>query len=1246
MRVSIGQLLCPTPIEREARSRGMIELTLAFRMDAKSAVLTSTSCKIGDHVYSCFRGKDSHITGKGSFTWSSAVRALCILLVKTSPQIRGLNNQEASISGEAGSLAASLDYALSKQPRWLTEMFGIRGNGIPNIRYLIHRSNSGRKKPGPVQLHIRSDAKIRTVVLINDLPASSQVGLLDLLNALGRTGEFDLDQRLNSEIGQNDSRVIPLTDSESSSFCPYPGLRSFEEVDAPFFHGREEERAELLREILMCPAVVLVGSSGSGKSSLIKAGVLPYLKSESPSFGKWAPYVMRPFANPIRDLYDVIVGGQRTNDSYSSQQLNYDLNHIRIVLTRDRSPDDHTLIVIDQAEELFTSCTPCVGEEFLEFLAELLEDLPSLHVLFSIRSDFLGYLIDARGGSIWGARIFSLPKMPVGLLRIAIELPARVNGVHVELSLVDAILEDVGVEAGQLPLVQFVLQNLWEKRDSGRMTLAAYREIGRLQGAFSKHCETVFGEFSSDEKNAFSSLVSALVNIEIDSGVVTKRTKRLYREFDTPLANVLSRLINARILVSHEDSENDYFIVELAHEAIIPGWHRIQEIIDRDKEFILWRNQLSGRISQYTLEKGDSNFLLRGESLLRCTQFSDYYDRLQDDELEFIEASQQLARDLAHSRQREQCEYLMQTVYNSDMSMLLLFAKQFYEMGDVGHAYLIETLDKTSDHTARYRAMLILTSLGISGDYVFTIGNQMALTLEAPHVRIVGELVSKFLPDLRAALWRIFADAKSKSEFIRLSAFLAYFDPDAVEWNDFHSQLVQRLVELQPSEISPWIEFYTPIRAHLIDQLSKILSDKQLRSERSVATLAILKLYENSEQEILHACVNAPLSDLGEVIHSISTWEDPYKSFASFLKDASLKHDDMCFMEYRAKAAYSLLLIGDIRGVEFLAGVDELEALSNLLLLGDSCGIPSLDPRTVIETKWENPFSRYAGLVITSQKVGAGTDVDQNFLLSAYATEEDAGLHAIIGSIFDRSGLKNVREKFEYSLTEHGKSVYQFGNWMLVPVNGHILEFCRVSIHHPDIWICNVPITKRFFSEFRWTQEIQEYSSYMPHDDCPVVGITWYDASEFCQWLTLKMRIKCRFRLPYSHEWFAAANGNLGTEYWFGNSETAFPLFGWYYANSNTSTQPVRSLIPSPGGLFDLHGNVWEWCADIYTQSGQNLSETSDYADDVVGDSRILRGGSWCDSPNWCRLSQTSNPHWPTDRGLMFGARLLLEFAN
>jgi formylglycine-generating enzyme required for sulfatase activity len=191
--------------------------------------------------------------------------------------------------------------------------------------------------------------------------------------------------------------------------------------------------------------------------------------------------------------------------------------------------------------------------------------------------------------------------------------------------------------------------------------------------------------------------------------------------------------------------------------------------------------------------------------------------------------------------------------------------------------------------------------------------------------------------------------------------------------------------------------------------------------------------------------------------------------------------------------------------------------------------------------------------------------------------------------------------------------------------------------------IAVAPSTRQEFSHFRMDTDMEKYRQYHPTPASPVVGVSWFDALEYCRWVqdNLPSNIGLEVRLPTDDEWELACRQGTSTDFFFGQKQEHFRLFGWYYANAVSSTMPVATLRPSPWGLFDMHGNVWEWIMDEYSQDGVKLTGTHDAAQAGRGDSRLLRGGAWCDSPTWCRATERSNPHWPSDRNLMFGFRVL-----
>jgi hypothetical protein len=261
-------------------------------------------------------------------------------------------------------------------------------------------------------------------------------------------------------------------------------------------------------------------------------------------------------------------------------------------------------------------------------------------------------------------------------------------------------------------------------------------------------------------------------------------------------------------------------------------------------------------------------------------------------------------------------------------------------------------------------------------------------------------------------------------------------------------------------------------------------------------------------------------------------------------------------------------------------------------------------------------------------------------LLKTYRESPHAGVHSSLRWLFEIWGRGDVRRRIDLELA--ARQIDWSRGWFTLNISGHPCTFAVFETleggRSTRFGIAVAPSTRREFSHFKMDTDMEKYVQYHPTPASPVVGVSWFDALEYCRWIqdNLPSNIGLEIRLPTDDEWELACRQGTTTDFFFGQKQEHFQLFGWYYANAVSSTMPVATLRPSPWGLFDMHGNVWEWIMDEYSQEGVKLTGTQAGG----GDSRLLRGGAWCDSPTWCRATERSNPHWPSDRNLMFGFRI------
>ena len=337
--------------------------------------------------------------------------------------------------------------------------------------------------------------------------------------------------------------------------CPYKGLATFDTDDAEYFFGREQLVAELVARLVGAPLLAVVGPSGSGKSSVVRAGLLPALAGGVlPGSERLDAALIRPGEHPMREL-------RRAADRLA--------RHRRSVLA------------VDQFEELFTACQD--EQERDEFVAALVRgaadaDGGSLVVL-AIRADFYGRCAAYPELSrLLGANHVLVGPMSRDELRRAIERPAQRVGLSVEPELVDALLTDVEGQPGALPLLSTALLELWRQRDGRRLRLAAYARSGGVQGAVARLAEDAFVGLDPSQQAVARKRAAAPRRRGRGrrDRAPPGRARRAGRAGSPEVAEVVARLTDRRLLTVVDGA------VEVAHEALLREWPRLRDWLDDD----------------------------------------------------------------------------------------------------------------------------------------------------------------------------------------------------------------------------------------------------------------------------------------------------------------------------------------------------------------------------------------------------------------------------------------------------------------------------------------------------------------------------------------------------------------------------------------------------------------------------------------------------------------------------------------
>jgi WD40 repeat protein/transcriptional regulator with XRE-family HTH domain len=423
-------------------------------------------------------------------------------------------------------------------------------------------------------------------------------------------------------------RRLKAAAEEATPYCaveggsPYQGLARFEPADRELFFGRDQLAEEALALVREHRFAVVLGASGSGKSSLLRAGLMPRLETLAQEADSDAELrLITPGARPAATHGDL--------------------------LTPDRDGPER-LVVVDQFEEIFTLCRDRADRwRFVDQLLVAKDPASRLRVVVAVGGSFHGRCVE-HPGLAEELRHTTLLVRPMtrGELRDAVVRPATAAGLRVERELTSRIVEGVVDQPGALPMLSHALRETWRRRRSGVLTLAAYEEAGGVHGAIAAAAEEVYGRLTPDQATTARRLLLALIS----PGDGTPDTRRPVRRADLrewpdrEVPVVLERLVRARLVTLDEEN------AELAHDALITGWPRLREWIEHNRERLRQHRHLSEAARVWQEHGHDPGTLYRGARLAVADALFTRGKR--DDDLTGRERAFLCASRVAHSMER------------------------------------------------------------------------------------------------------------------------------------------------------------------------------------------------------------------------------------------------------------------------------------------------------------------------------------------------------------------------------------------------------------------------------------------------------------------------------------------------------------------------------------------------------------------------------------------------------------------
>ena len=492
----------------------------------------------------------------------------------------------------------------------------------------------------------------------------------ELARALQQATGFTADQ-LVTAVGIKTLAEPPQVDDEPFTpvrshlvvgdvVCPYRGLYKFREEDAPVFYGREAFTEQLLTAVHNQPMVAVMGPSGSGKSSVVFAGLIPQLRQED----GWQIAHMHPGSQPFRALANALIPClypqiNKTDRDLEQTKLGRELvegsRKLYAITDKIIENDPQTnkfLLIIDQFEEIYTLCHEAnTRNRFLDALLETVDIQtfqgdPTFRLILTLRTDFLSKALAYRqfADALQDSDI-KLGPMTRRELSRAIANPARKQGVSFETGLVARILDDVGNEPGNLPLLEFALTELWERPSNGRLSHQGYEEIGGVEGALARYADKVYDTFSPEEQEQAHRIFIQMVR----PGSGTEDTRRPATRAELGEANwqLVQTLADKRLVVTSRNPAGEE-TVEVVHEALIRGWGQLRAWMDEDRSFRAWQDRLRAALRQWRVSNQEEAALLRGAILAEAEGWlAERGDYLSHEEIRYIESS-------IHAREKRQ----------------------------------------------------------------------------------------------------------------------------------------------------------------------------------------------------------------------------------------------------------------------------------------------------------------------------------------------------------------------------------------------------------------------------------------------------------------------------------------------------------------------------------------------------------------------------------------------------------------
>ncbi|MGV0107221.1 pentapeptide repeat-containing protein [Nostoc sp. DSM 114160] len=454
-----------------------------------------------------------------------------------------------------------------------------------------------------------------------------------------------------------DSSVVNST-VEISAICPYKGLSYFDctEADAKLFYGRTALTDELLEKVRSGNFLAVLGASGSGKSSVVRAGLLYQLKLGRRLSGSdtWQLKIFRPGINPLQNLALAFVESELSDIDRASQLAKAEeliaKGAVGLGQLITAAQTQRVVLVVDQFEEAFTQCQDIIKrQQFFEcVLGALQRDDNKLCLIITMRADFFGKCLEQEYGGLAKKiqdHLVTVTPMIREELETAIIKPAEQVNLAVEPELVSQMIADVEDSPGSLPLLQYTLTELWQQRTEERLTLTTYSKLGGVRGTLQTRATEVYESLSLEEQQATKRIFLELT--QLGEGTEDTRRQVLQRDLvssqhpEAAINRIIQRLADEKLVVTSTLS-NQIAVVDVAHEVLIRHWLLLRKWIEESRDILRQKRKIEAAAVEWRDRAKAKDYLLQGKRLREVEDFHKQQTenlRLSDLAIEFIQAS-------------------------------------------------------------------------------------------------------------------------------------------------------------------------------------------------------------------------------------------------------------------------------------------------------------------------------------------------------------------------------------------------------------------------------------------------------------------------------------------------------------------------------------------------------------------------------------------------------------------------------